>query len=351
MHGIDYWKEKSNRIWRSHTDSYLYRKSMMVRLKQQISFDAYCCAAVNPMTLTTVGAITECSIEPIHQKLLTSEYLKDDVHLYRDLVESSVKVARLSDTFGKRESKRYTDILQPHQFSDEMRVTLMDKKSCYGFLTLFKKEGKGKPHFTDKEVLLLEGLSSIMGKALRDYFYMELASSSEFLYTDPGVMIIDQHLSLQSMNEAGKRYITLLREFECSEHLTRLPKPIQALCFRLLARKEKNLTLFIPIANKMQLVASVSFLQTDVSENEAIVITINRASAKEMLEHLLETYALTDREQQVVKTSLQGYTTKEIASELNISTYTVQDYFKAIYDKVGVSTRNELAWKLFVKYQ
>ncbi|WP_017473188.1 helix-turn-helix transcriptional regulator [Amphibacillus jilinensis] len=349
LQAIGYWKEKSNSIWRSSPDSYLYRKSMMKRLKQQISFDAYCCTAVNPMTLTTVGAITESSIEPIHQKLLTAEYLKDDVHLYRDLVESSVKVARLSDTFGIQESKRYTDILQPQQFSDEMRVTLMYKKRCYGFLTLFKKEGK--PNFTDKEMLLLEGLSSIMGKALRDYFYMELENNSKFLYTDPGVMIIDQHLSLQSMNEAGKRYITLLQELEHAEQLTRLPKPIQAMCFRLLARKEKTLRLFIPIANKIHLVASASFLQTDVSENEAIVIIINRASAREMLEHLLETYALTDREQQVVRTSLQGYTTKEIAKELNISSYTVQDYFKVIYDKVGVTTRNELVWKLFAKYQ
>ncbi|GIN14140.1 hypothetical protein J26TS2_40070 [Shouchella clausii] len=347
---IDYWKEKSNNIWNRYTDSYLYRKSMILRLKQQVSFDAYCCTVVNPMTLTTVGAITECSLEPIHQDLLTSEYLEDDVHLYRELVEKSVKTARLSDTFGKQESRRFTDILKPHQFSDEMRVALMDKGKCYGFLTLFKREES--THFTDKEALLLEGLSPIMGKALRDYFFMESEQSSQSLHTDPGVIIVDRHLSLQSMNEAGKRYMTLLQEFERSEDPGSLPKPIQAICFKLLSQKDRNLTLFIPVADKIQFVASASFLQTDSSKkNVAIAITINKASAKEMLEHLMETYALTAREKQVVKACLPGHTTKEIANKLNISYYTVQDYFKNIFYKVGVTTRNELVWKLFAKYQ
>ncbi|GAB2559303.1 helix-turn-helix transcriptional regulator [Gracilibacillus alcaliphilus] len=346
---IDYWKEKSDSLSDRYTDSYLYRKSMILSLKQQISFDAYCCTVVNPVTLTTVGAITECSLEPIHQKLLTSEYFEDDVHLYKDLVKDSVKTARLSDTFGKQESRRFTDILKPHQFSDEMRVVLMDKGKCYGFLTLFRK--KTGTYFTDKEVLLLDALSSVIGKALRDYFYMEFEESTEAMSTDPGVIIVDQHLSLQSMNEAGKKYITLLQEFERSQNRSSIPKPIQAICSKLVAQKEKNLTLFIPVANKMQLVASASFLQTDISKNTAIAITINRASAKEMLEHLMETYALTAREKQVVKACLPGATTKEIANKLNISYYTVQDYFKVIFYKVGVTTRNELVWKLFAKYR
>ncbi|WP_078060130.1 helix-turn-helix transcriptional regulator [Gracilibacillus timonensis] len=348
LYSMNYWNEKSNYFWDKYKDSYLYREQMILLLQKQISFDAYCCTVVNPTTLTTVGAITECSLESIHQDILAAEYDKEDVHLYQDLVESNVKSARLSDTFGKQKSRRFTDILSPRQISDELRVTLMDKGKCFGFLTLFKKEEKS--YFTDQEVLLLEGLSLIMGKALRDYFYIELEKHSKSSYMGSGVIILDQYLTLQSTNEAGKQYITLLQEFERSKNLHRLPKSLQAICAKLSAQDEKSFSVFIPLADKIVLVASASFLRSGASHKTMIAITIDKASPKEMFGHLMETYALTAREKQVVTSCIQGASTKEIANQFKISYYTVQDHLKGIFYKVGVQTRNELVWKLFANH-
>lgn len=53
-------------------------------------------------------------------------------------------------------------------------------------------------------------------------------------------------------------------------------------------------------------------------------------------------YKLSERENQVVELLIKGYSDKEIASELKISTYTVNDHIKNVYRKHDVHSRFEL---------
>ena len=51
---------------------------------------------------------------------------------------------------------------------------------------------------------------------------------------------------------------------------------------------------------------------------------------------------LSKREREVLQLLLEGHARKEVASRLNISAHTVADYLKAIYKKLGVTSRAEL---------
>jgi DNA-binding NarL/FixJ family response regulator len=54
-------------------------------------------------------------------------------------------------------------------------------------------------------------------------------------------------------------------------------------------------------------------------------------------------YGLTVRELQIVSKVAAGYTNMEIAKELSVSERTVKHHLTSVFDKVGVSTRLELA--------
>ncbi|WP_257963640.1 helix-turn-helix transcriptional regulator [Carnobacterium maltaromaticum] len=58
---------------------------------------------------------------------------------------------------------------------------------------------------------------------------------------------------------------------------------------------------------------------------------------------------LTAQEQKVVGYILSGLSNKLIASELSISVYTAQDHIKSIFNKLAISSRNELLPQLIQK--
>jgi DNA-binding CsgD family transcriptional regulator len=63
----------------------------------------------------------------------------------------------------------------------------------------------------------------------------------------------------------------------------------------------------------------------------------------------VEAYDLSKRESEILQSVVRGLSTTEIAEAFHISSNTVQDHLKAIFEKVGVRSRRELVGQLFAQ--
>ena len=95
------------------------------------------------------------------------------------------------------------------------------------------------------------------------------------------------------------------------------------------------------------LIIRASKLERTSSFQGGYVVLFERARPEEIFPLIMEGYSFTTREKQVIRKILTGMSTKELAQELCISIYTVQDHLKSIFEKTGVSSRNELVWEVF----
>jgi DNA-binding NarL/FixJ family response regulator len=79
-------------------------------------------------------------------------------------------------------------------------------------------------------------------------------------------------------------------------------------------------------------------------------VVIQPAPASEVAPLVALAYGLTSRECAVTRLCIEGRSTREIAAELHLSSYTVQDHLKAIFAKTAVSSRGELVGQVFLDH-
>jgi DNA-binding CsgD family transcriptional regulator len=78
-----------------------------------------------------------------------------------------------------------------------------------------------------------------------------------------------------------------------------------------------------------------------------VAVMVEPARPDELAPLVADACRLTAREREVIRLVARGLPTNAIAARLYLSSWTVQDHLKAIFEKVGVGTRGELVARLF----
>ena len=83
---------------------------------------------------------------------------------------------------------------------------------------------------------------------------------------------------------------------------------------------------------------------------DQLALIIEPAKSSDVAPLIVEAYGLTTRELDVTRAIARGLGTNEVAAHLHLSPHTVRDHVKAVFEKVGVSSRGELVHKVFAEH-
>lgn len=316
-------------------------------LRKGIAFDGFCSMTVDPATMLLTSHIAHDSVRPEDvPRLGRNEFLEEDVNKFAVLARAPRPAGVLTDVTDHvpERSPRYRDILRPNGFCDELRFTLLDDRTCWGWVALYRREESGD--FDLGDAALAASLSQLLAEGLRRAILLAAAPTDEEPDA-PGLVLLAPGGTIEAMTPAAERWLSRLIAAAPAEG--DLPAVVNGVAYRaLLAARggaPEGARARVPTSVGTWLVIHGSVIG-DPAEGRTAVI-LEPARAPEIAPLIAAAYDLTPREGQVTQLVLHGLSTAEIAAQLYVSEYTVQDHLKAIFEKVGVRSRRELVAQIF----
>lgn len=330
------------------------------RLGRSVRFDASVWVAADPATGVPTAPIRFENLQDRKMsneqciRVWETEYLTEDVTPFSELARAELPAGalRLATRGRPARSPRYRQVLQTMEFGDELRVVLRVDGRPWGLVFLYRDEGR--PGFDEDEVVLAGGLSEPLGRAIRERTRLPAA----FAEADrgPGLILVTADWELASVNEDALAWLDELpSDLDRPARLAgKLPMAMIAITTqaRAIAQGCESGVARVRMRSRTGrwLVCHASCMRNSDGTLGHAAVVIEPAKAAEIAPIIVRAYELTAREEEIVGLISRGLATTEIALQLHLSRHTVRDYVKAIFDKLGVSSRGELVAKLFAEH-
>ncbi len=278
------------------------------------------------------------------------EYGTVEPTTFMELARAEVPAAGVHLVHGGEvaRSGRMSSFIMPRfGFGDEARMVFRDGTQAWGGMALFR--GPDDRAFDEDEVAFLASLSEPFARGVRAGMLSRLAGARSVTEPQgPAVLIIGSDNEVVQMSVGAEARIADLISGEAAGDPL---APVSALvgAARRYARGEMPgpPRSRVRSASGMWLVLHAAPLTAFGDRDGDVVITIEEARPPEIVALVVAAFGLTTRERDVTQLVLQGVDTKEIAASLHVSTYTVQDHLKSVFDKADVRSRRELISRIY----
>ena len=325
-----------------------FLEESIASIGRAVPFAGACLATVDPSTKLLTGARKYGDLlgrnEHDHEFGLV-EYGEEEPTAFMTMAEAGVDAASVYvSTSGDTEaSPRLSRFMTPHfGYTDELRTLCRDGDRLWGGIALFRDPASG--HFLEGEIDFMSSLAELLAIGLRSGMLAALAASTvPTNATGPAVLIVGGDNSIrQTSLGAETRLADLLAGQNSGAPAAIIASLVGAA--RRFARGQSSVPPRSRVrgASGMWLVLNASPLTALGEHDGDVVITIEEARPPEIVPLVVAAFDLTPRERDVTQLVLQGVDTKAIAQTMHVSTYTVQDHLKTVFDKANVRSRREL---------
>lgn len=315
-------------------------------VRRSVPFDGVCLVTLDPATALPTSELTENGLPAeALPRMARIEVDGEDVNTFREMLRSGRQVAILSEaTQGELDiSVRHRELRSPNGFGDELRCVLASDGAVWGGFTLLR--GEDHAPFTPAEAGLVASLSPHLAEGVRRTVLLTaLSARLADEAGQAGLVLLADDDSVVSTDASGAAWLTELTGGGRGGYVT---GPIAAVASRARAAHRDRLLARarVPLPSGAWVVIRASVLAGEAERKTAV--TIEPARAHDLAPLVADAYEFTERERAVTQLVAQGLATAAISRRLQISTWTVQDHLKSIFEKVGVNTRGELVARLF----
>lgn len=319
-------------------------------LTRAVPFSIACLAPADPATRLITGNLKWGGVGDEHdERWIFHEYEGPDPFNFEVVTRrpGGVGTAKVETGGDLNRSVRFTDFYHHWDVGDEARIALQTGGTTWGFLALFRDGARSA--FTGAEQEYLSGVRETLAVGMRAGMVTSAATELLPAPSGPVVLVVDSADEIVSVSVSAAQGLADLTD----EPIGRAPLPfsLRALvgAARRFGRGQHPTVLRVRIRSRrgLWLVAHASPLLSRDGSFTDVVVVVEEARPPEIVSLVVAGLGLTGRERDVVALTMQGVTTTEMARTLHLSSYTVQDHLKSIFNKAGVHSRRELLAKVF----
>lgn len=294
-------------------------------------------ASVDP----AAGLETSCDVfgiaaDPAREmRIFELEWFSDDPLKYADLAHASKPAGALRLAADPGQVKRFVEFGEPNGVHDELRVACVSDGFWWGTFTGFRFDGK--PAFTSAEVARAGSVSDRLAKGFRRAFLHAAVQQPGDLDRPPGAFTVDHDGRFVTTTQAAEEWLDTLAE-----------EQVSTLVWTLVVGVRGTGSTSVTITGGA---GPLTFQASPLKgSDDEISVIVEYPRPIRLTSLVIEAYGLTPREREIIELVLKGLVTKQIARELEISEYTVQDHLKSVFAKTDTATRGELLAALYTRF-
>ncbi len=281
------------------------------------------------------------------REFLANEYYEDDVNSMVEVARSESGISTLYDATGGNPSISPRWHANMTYGGDQELIARLGTRSgdVWGSLGLYR--APDQPLFDTEDKKFVSAVAPYLAEGARRALLVGEATDPEGPHA-PGLVILTDRWQVESSTPGVERLIEDLPDAD-----GRLPSSILAIAARALRTAERSdLPNEIAVARVLSRSGTWIVLHAACLDSAArrIAVIIEPAHPARIAPLLMSAYRMSTREREVTRLVLQGFSTAEIAAELVVSTHTVHQHLKNIFDKTGVRSRRDLVGKIFFSH-